>query len=276
MPRNSDSDSGPSPSPTPPAAGPTDLVSRIDHDRVRELQLARPPVNALDPALIAALRAALKAASDDGCAAVVLSGSPGFFSAGLDVPALLRLDRERLRGVWQDFFALLQDLASYPVPVGAALTGHSPAGGAVLSLFADRRVAAEGPYRMGLNEVQVGLVVPPVLLRALTFLCGEREATRLAVGGLLVDPAEALRCGLVDEVCPLPEVIPRTVAWAADLTKRPATAMRLTRQQARRPLVEAFAAVDGNLIENILDQWYGAETQAVLAALVSRLGKPRA
>jgi Delta3-Delta2-enoyl-CoA isomerase len=185
------------------------------------------------------------------------------------------VDRERLRGVWLDFFALLQDLASCPVPVGAALTGHSPAGGAVLSLFADRRVAAEGPYRLGLNEVQVGLPVPPMLLRALTFLCGEREATRLAVGGLLVDPAEALRCGLVDELCPLPEVIPRTVAWATDLAKRPATAMRLTRQLARRPLVEAFAAVDGGLIEGILDQWYSVETQAVLAALVARLGKPR-
>lgn len=258
-----------------PSSAATDVVVTIDHDRVRELRLSRPPVNALDPGLISALRVALKGAVDAGCAAVVLSGSPGFFSAGLDVPSLLRLDRAQLRAVWQDFFALLEDLARLPVPLGAALTGHSPAGGAVLSLFADRRVAAEGPYRLGLNEVQVGLPVPPMLLRALTFLCGEREATRLAVGGLLVDPTEALRCGLVDELCPLSEVIPRTLAWAADLVKRPPTAMRLTRQLARQPLVDSFAAVDGTLIESILAQWFTAETQGVLAALVARLGKPR-
>ena len=268
-----------------PAGAPGALVETIDHPGpgglVRELRLSRPPVNALDPALIAALRAAIKASvqpegAAGGCRALVLSGAPGMFSAGLDVPALLRLDRAALRAAWQDFFDLLSDLAHCPVPLGAALTGHSPAGGAVLSLFADRRVCAEGPYRLGLNEVQVGLPVPPVLLRALTYLCGEREGARLAVGGLLVDPAEALRCGLVDEVAPLAEVIPRTVAWAADLARRPATALRLTRQLARKPITDGFAAVDERLIEGIVDQWYTEETQGVLAALVARLGKPRA
>jgi 3,2-trans-enoyl-CoA isomerase len=243
---------------------------------VRELRFARPPVNALNPALMGALRDAIARAAGDGTAALVLSGGPGMFSAGLDVPELLTLDRPSLRSTWELFFGLLSDLASCPIPIGAALTGHSPAGGTVLALYADHRVMAEGPFRIGLNEVQVGLPVPQVLLRALTFLCGERQAARLAIGGLLIDPAEALRVGMVDEVVAPAEVVPRTLAWAQGLAARPPTALRLTRALARRPLIEAFAQVDAAMLDGVVDQWFSAETQGVLRALAARLGKPRA
>jgi 3,2-trans-enoyl-CoA isomerase len=246
------------------------------HERVRELRFARPPVNALNPALMGALRDAIARAAGDGTAALVLSGGPGMFSAGLDVPELLTLDRPSLRSTWELFFGLLSDLASCPIPIGAALTGHSPAGGTVLALYADHRVMAEGPFRIGLNEVQVGLPVPQVLLRALTFLCGERQAARLAIGGLLIDPAEALRVGMVDEVVAPAEVVPRTLAWAQGLAARPPTALRLTRALARRPLIEAFAQVDAAMLDGVVDQWFSAETQGVLRALAARLGKPRA
>ena len=245
-------------------------------DRVRVLRLARPPVNALNPELMSALREAIAAAVQDDRSAIVLTGAPGLFSAGLDVPELLGLGGAPLRAAWQLFFALLEDLARCPIPVGAALSGHSPAGGTVLALFADHRVLADGAqFRIGLNEVQVGLPVPAVLLRALTFLCGERHAARLAIGGWLVDPAEALRVGLVDELAPVEEVLPRTLAWAKTLGTRPVHALRATRALARKPLHDAFAQVGDGLIDEVMAQWSSAETQAVLRALAARLGKPR-
>jgi enoyl-CoA hydratase/carnithine racemase len=134
---------------------------------------------------------------------------------------------------------------------------------------------AEGPFKVGLNEVQVGLPVPAVLVRALRFLCGERQAARLCVGGLLIDPAEALRVGLVDEVVPPAEVVARTLAWANELVSRPRTAMLATRAEVRRPLREAFASVDGPLLDSVVAQWQSEETQGVLRALVARLGKAR-
>lgn len=251
------------------------MIDVIDHDRVRELRLARPPVNAFNPALMRALRDAVARAVEDGKSALVLSGGPGLFSAGLDVPELLTLDRSTLRATWELFFGMLSALAHSPIPIGAALTGHSPAGGTVIALYADHRVMAEGPFRIGLNEVQVGLPVPQVLLRALTFLCGERHAARLAVGGLLVDPPEALRVGLIDEIAPAADVVPRVLAWAKELATRPPTALRLTRALARRPLAEAFASVDAATLDGVVEQWFSAETQAVLRALAARLGKPR-
>ena len=69
--------------------------------------------------------------------------------------------------------------------------------------------------------------------------------------------------------------IPRAIAWTTELVQRPPRAMLATRALARRPLREAFATVDDKLIETVLDQWFSAETQAVLQALVARLGKPR-
>jgi 3,2-trans-enoyl-CoA isomerase len=249
------------------------VIDVLEHGPIRELRLARPPVNALDPGLISALRAALGSAVSDGREAVVLSGAPGRFSGGLDVPALLALDRAGMRAAWRDFFALLRDIAACPMPVTAALTGHSPAGGTVLALFADHRVAAEGRFLLGLNETRVGLPVPEVLLRALVFVVGEREATRLATTGLLVDPAEALRVGLVDEVAPLDDVVPRALTWTRDLLVLPRRAMTGTRARARRPLVEAFGTVDDRMLDDVTDQWFSPEAQATLQALVARLKK---
>jgi Delta3-Delta2-enoyl-CoA isomerase len=249
------------------------LLDIIDHGRVREVRLARPPVNALNPALIAALAEALRAAPAEGASAVVLSGAPGRFSGGLDLPELLQLGPSELRAMWTGFFGLLRAIATSPVPVAAALTGHSPAGGTVLAVFADYRIMSAGAYKIGLNEVQVGLPVPEVLMRGLTHLVGPRQAERLAVGGLLLAPDEALRLGMVDEVAPLDEVVPRTIAWAADLLTRPPIAMATTRRLARRPLAEAFDALDDAAMDAVVAAWAGSEAQATLQAIAARLGK---
>lgn len=251
------------------------MISVRDHGRVRELSLSRPPVNALHPGLMQALRSALREAGQAGCRAVVISGRPGCFSAGLDVPELLRLDRTGMRQAWEALFSLLGELALSAIPVAAAVTGHSPAGGAVLAICADYRVLAEGPYFIGLNEVEVGLPVPEVILRVLTHVVGQRTAERLAVSGALIGPAEALRCGLVDELAPLGEVVPRALAWLQGVLGRAPAAVADTRRRARQPLFEAFATVDGALVDKMLDAWFSPETQAAAKALVARLAQER-
>ena len=76
------------------------MLETIRHDAIVELRLARPPVNALDPELVRQLRTAVESAPAQGARGLVLSGRPGMFSAGLDVPALLQLNREELVAFW--------------------------------------------------------------------------------------------------------------------------------------------------------------------------------
>jgi enoyl-CoA hydratase/carnithine racemase len=102
---------------------------------------------------------------------------------------------------------------------------------------------------------------------------GERRAARLATEGLLLAPQEALRVGLVDEVVPAPEVVPRALAWARELVALPRRATAGTRALARRPLVAAFDSVHEQMLEAVTDQWFSTEAQATLRALAARLGK---
>jgi enoyl-CoA hydratase/carnithine racemase len=118
------------------------MIQTINHGVIRELRLDRPPVNALSPELISALKKAIQAAPGSGARALTLSGSPGRFSGGLDVPLLLGLDRPAMASLWREFYALLGAIAGSPIPIVAALTGHAPAGGTVLAIFCDWRVMA--------------------------------------------------------------------------------------------------------------------------------------
>jgi len=179
------------------------MLEKIDHaDDIVELRLDRPPVNALNPALVKHLDEAIAEAQVAGSRALVLSGRPGLFSAGLDVPELLELDEAGMARFWKAFFGLLERIARSDIPIVTALTGHSPAGGTVMAMFCDYRIQAEGDFRLGLNEVQVGLVVPPVIHRALVRLIGPYPAERHLVAGEMIPAEEALEIGLVDEARP--------------------------------------------------------------------------
>lgn len=249
------------------------MILTIAHDLIRELRLNRPPANALSPELIAALQQAVDAAPRDGAQALVISGSPGMFSGGLDVPRLLTLDRTAMASLWRDFYALLRTLAASPIPVAAAITGHAPAGGTVLALFCDWRVAAQGDWRIGLNEVQVGLPLPPVIFHALQRVIGTRQTERLAVRGLLLSPAEALSVGLVDEVAAPEHAIERAVEWCRSMLAVPPSAMSITRRQARAGLAGYFDRDMAKEIETVTASWWSDETQKVLHALAERLKK---
>jgi enoyl-CoA hydratase/carnithine racemase len=211
-----------------------------DHGPVRELRMAHPPVNALGSALLQRLAAELVAARDAGKRALVLSGQPGIFSAGLDVHELLALNDEGVRHFIEDFQRVQERLARSPLPIVAAITGHCPAGGAVLTLFCDHRVMARGAWRIGLNEVQIGLYLGNLLFRAYQRLIGGARAAALLPRGAMLDPQQALDAGLVDELCEPAEVVPRALALAAELVALPPLAYARTRSLVRRDLIRLF------------------------------------
>jgi len=251
----------------------TALIDTIEHGAITELRLARPPVNALDPELCRALAGAVPAAAAAGAQGIVLSGGDKAFSAGLDVPHLLSLrTRDELGAAWSGFLDAARALAASKVPVAAAITGHSPAGGCVLALCCDYRVMAEGPFRIGLNETRVGLVAPEGIQHLMRRVVGVHRAERLLVGGELVESAHAFGIGLVDELAPQAEVVARARVWLEALLQLPRMPVLHTRAIARADLVAALAPerID---IDTFVDAWNAPDTQAGLRALVARLGK---
>ena len=257
----------------------TALVDTIEHGSIREVRLARPPVNALNTDLCRALIAALNAAVADGIRGIVLSGGEKVFSAGLDVPHLLSHgdDRDALMDSWHAFFGVARTLTESRVPVVAALTGHAPAGGCVMALCCDYRIMARSadparPFALGLNETQVGLVAPEGIQQLLRRVVGIYRAERLLVAGELVPADRALEIGLVDELVAPQEVVPRAIAWLQQLLKLPHHPMLQTRAIARTDLVAALDP-DNIQLERFIEGWYSADTQQALKALVAKLGK---
>lgn len=247
------------------------MLQIIEHGNVREIRLARPPVNALNPELVDLLIRTLRESAGE-CGALVLSGKDGLFCAGLDVVELVQLDREGMRTFWRAFFELQETIACSPIPIAVAITGHSPAGGAVMCLMCDYRVMSDGDYRIGLNEAQVGLIIPPVLQSAMVRLVGPRIAEQMLVAGSLVDSQQALKIGLVDALEPAyDQTITHAIEWCQKLLTHPQHSVLGNRAIARAHFKQEFAENTEEDIARFVDGWFSDETQAVIKSLIARL-----
>lgn len=244
------------------------------HGPFAHLRLARPPVNALNPALCRALVAAVDEAVAANSHGILLSGGARVFSAGLDVPYLMSLgeDREALRDAWEAFFAAARALANSPIPVAVAMEGHAPAGGCVLALCCDHRVMADAPIQIGLNETHVGLAVPEGVQYLLRRTIGRRSAEKMLLVGAMVDAREAHAIGMVDALAAPGEAEAQALAWLESLDALPRAPMLATRALSRADMMDALSP--GQLdIEQPLRDWWHPDTQQALRALLARLGK---
>lgn len=188
-------------------------------------------VNVVSPTLIHGVAAALDRARADH-AAVVLTGRPGVLSAGFDRNVLLGGGEAALE-MLVGGFKLAERLLSFPRPVIIACTGHALAMGAFLALTGDYRVGARGPFKVGANEVAIGLTMP----RFATELCKLRlPATylqRSVLNAEIYDPETAVSAGFLDRVVAPEEVVPAAQQVAAELAKLPAHSFAYTKQRVR-------------------------------------------
>ncbi len=247
------------------------MINRMIHGEVHELRLSRPPVNALSPDLLKFLADEIRRSPTQGARALVLSGKEGMFSAGLDIPVLIELEREELGRALVAFFDAIEALAASPVPVAAAITGHSPAGGAVLSLCCDWRVMAEGDFTIGLSEVRLGIPVPRIVADLATRAVGRRIGESLCVSGKLLNPEEALEVGFVDELAPANGVVAAARRWCEDIIEAPAQALADTRSVMRRDLVESIQSHSKDDVRLLADQWFQPPLRTAMRELVARL-----
>lgn len=220
-------------------------VSIEEHDEgVLVLAIDRPPANAMDLTLLREIVAAMAQVSGEGPRALVLAGREGCFSAGADLKAVPGYGPAEQR----EMVALINAMAlggyELAFPVVGAITGHAIAGGMVLALCADIRVAsAAGRY--GLTEVQVGVPYPQAAIGVVRAELSPQAARLLALGSELTDAAECERLGVFDEVHDAEDVLPRALHIAARLAKLPPEVYARTKRDLRDPaLAQMRAAVE--------------------------------
>jgi enoyl-CoA hydratase len=206
------------------------LVQYEVADGVCEITMNRAPVNAINHELAREVVDAYKRARDDKAARAVIltSALPEVFSAGLDLKLALDFDGAALRG-WIEVFYYEMHEALYRMgkPVIAAVNGHARAAGVTWAVSCDLIIAAE-EAKMGYPEIDVGLL-PAMHLVHLPRVAGRHRAAQLLFTGDIVSAREMKDLGVVNEVVPRAEVLPRARALAKRLAGKSPVAMKLLR-----------------------------------------------
>ncbi|WP_421111231.1 enoyl-CoA hydratase/isomerase family protein [Streptomyces sp. NEAU-S77] len=199
-------------------------------DGVATFRLDRPPMNALDVATQDRLRElAAEVTRRDDVRAVVVWGGEKVFAAGADIKEMRDMDHAAMVARSRDLQDAFTAVARIPKPVVAAVTGYALGGGCELALCADFRIAAENA-KLGQPEILLGLIPGAGGTQRLARLVGPSRAKDLIFTGRQVKADEAVAIGLVDRVVPADEVYEQAHAWAAQLAKGPAMALRAAKE----------------------------------------------
>ena len=216
----------------------TALVTVIQEDNYTLITLDDGKANALGFDMLAQFNTALSEAQQTG-KVVIIAGRPGKFSAGFDLKVISQggaamADLLRLGG------NISRRLLNFPTPIVLAVSGHALAMGALLLLSADYRVGTQGPYKIGLNEVAIGMAMP--------YFGVELARARLANAHLgnalslarVYDVDGALQVGYLDEAVSVENLLPHVKEIALQLSLLDMEAYRQTKARVREHLNTAL------------------------------------
>lgn len=242
-------------------------------DGVALLTMRAPKANAIDEGWLSRMDQLLAQLESRPPASLLLTGEGRAFSAGLNLPQVTQLDRAGLQRFILHFSRTMLRIFSLPWPVVAAVNGHAIAGGCVLAMQADVRLMAEGEGRIGLNEIQLGLGLPAVILETLRAQVPVASLLPVAVEGELLDPQRARSLGLIHEVVVSEQLLPRASERALQLGNLPGAAFRQIKRSLRQPTRDV---AERRLVDDAAE-WvetrFSAEGQARLEAVLARLRK---
>ncbi len=237
---------------------------RIEHHgEVAIVKLDRGVTNTIDLQLVEELSETLQGVTHDpGVHSLVLgSSNERFFSIGFDIPQLFGLARQDFKFFYQTFNRVCMDLYTLPKPTIAAITGHAIAGGCILALCCDYRFIAQGRKLMGLNEIRLGVPVPYLADCVLRHIVGVRYARDIMDIGEFYQPEESLQMGIVDQVLPLEQVLPKSIEKARLLGGSPQEAFAMIKRN-RVERVEAQVLTRLEEKERFfVDRWYSDEAR---------------
>jgi len=214
------------------------LVSYERSEGVSTITADDGKVNAMSVAMMQEINVALDQAEEHG-SVVILTGRDGIFSAGFDL-AVFKQGMEPLMEMLRVGARLTERLLSFPFPVIAACSGHGIAMGSFLLMSADVRIGVDGPFKIGMNEVAIGMTLPyfavEIARHRLTPACFDRAANLAE----LYSPQEAITPGFLDRVVSSDQLLDTARQTAAALSKLDMPAHAATKLRVRGAMLEAL------------------------------------
>jgi enoyl-CoA hydratase len=229
------------------------------------LEMRAPGKNALSSELMTWLTEKL---AEAGGEPVLLTGQGDAFCAGLNLKEVASLDQPGMARFLGTLERMVTALFEYPGPTIAWVNGHAIAGGCVVALACDHRLATPSPrVRIGLNEVPLGLQFPPRTWRMVRHRVPAHTIDRVVLEGGLHTPETALRLGLIDELV-ADESAART--YAMNIAAAPAEAYRAAKAALRSGVLDVSADIERRFQDEILPTWVTPELKTRLRAMLAR------
>jgi enoyl-CoA hydratase len=229
------------------------LVTYKRSGRVAEITMDDGKVNAMSPAMLSALHLAFDRAESESVV-VILTGRDKLFSAGFDLKILANGAAEDVYNMIKLGADLTVRLLSFPTPVVTACNGSAFPMGAFLMLSSDIRIGADGPFKIGLNEVAIGLTVPRFGMELARYRLTPAYFNRTVVTGEMFAPGEAAVAGFLDHVVPPDELRGAAEAAAIGLTKIDLPSHVATKARARAQALDALRVAIAE--EITLENWH--------------------
>jgi enoyl-CoA hydratase len=223
-----------------------ELASYELRDGVATIAMDDGKVNALSIAMLERLHECLDEAERDG-AVVVLTGREGYYSAGFDLK-VFQEEPQRIVEMLTLGATLCERVLAFPTPVVVAAGGHAIAAGTFTALAADLRIGVEGPFKLGLNEVKIGLTVPLFVVELARQRLTPAEFNRALGTARMYTPEEAVAAGLLDRVVAPEELEVTAAEAAAELAGLNMDAHRATKLRVRESAIVALrGAIESEL-----------------------------
>ena len=219
-------------------------MTRLTYEKLDEISIIRMDdgkANAMGSEMIAEVNEALDRAEEES-RAVLITGRPGLLSGGFDLNVIRSGDAASIQSMINVGTKLLMRIYGFPKPIVMATGGHGVALGGFLLLAADYRLGAAGDYKIGLNEVAIGMTLPPFALMLAKSRIANQYLTNAAITANLYDPEGAVQAGFLDEVSDPEELMPRSIQKTQALAQLDPSAFERTKNDFRRADIQHILA----------------------------------
>jgi len=219
-------------------------MTRLTYEKLDEISIIRMDdgkANAMGSEMIAEVNEALDRAEEES-RAVLITGRPGLLSGGFDLNVIRSGDAGSIQSMINAGAKLLMRIYGFPKPIVMATGGHGVALGGFLLLAADYRLGIVGDYKIGLNEVAIGMTLPPFALMLAKSRIANQYLTNAAITANLYDPEGAVQAGFLDEVSDPEELMPRSIQKTQALAQLDPSAFERTKNDFRRADIQHILA----------------------------------